>query len=136
MDEKEAFRRAKEWSRAMAEEEAAIPSASTLRCPFSIAGGAASRHCPFSGAAAAAVETTPLPAPTDEDDELERALRESALAARPPENESWVPPVPALPPSHIRLHRHAATRAVCKFGPECYRRNPEHFEEFAHPWLD
>merc|ERR1712110_1039735 len=119
-----------------AEEEAAIPSASTLRCPFSIAGGAASRHCPFSGAAAAAVETTPLPAPTDEDDELERALRESALAARPPENESWVPPVPALPPSHIRLHRHAATRAVCKFGPECYRRNPEHFEEFAHPWLD
>merc|ERR1719230_2061670 len=81
MDEKEALRRAKEWSRAMAEEEAAIPSASTLRCPFSGARGAASGHCPFSGAAAAAVETPPLPGAIYEDDELERALRESALAA-------------------------------------------------------
>jgi hypothetical protein len=136
MDEKEAFRRAKEWSRAMAEEEAAIPSASTLHCPFSGARGSASGHCPISGAAAAAAATPVLLVSADEDDELQRALRESALAARPAENPSQVPPVPALPPSYARVHRQATTRAACKFGPNCYRRNPDHFEEFAHPWLD
>ncbi|KAI8822378.1 uncharacterized protein EV422DRAFT_523766 [Fimicolochytrium jonesii] len=24
----------------------------------------------------------------------------------------------------------------CMYGKKCYRRNPQHFEEFAHPWLD
>jgi len=129
MDEKEALRRAKEWSRAMAEEEAAIPSATTLRCPFS---GATE----FPRAAAAVAQTPPLPIPADEDYELQRALRESALAAGPAESETQVPRVPALPPIHAQLHRANTTRAVCKFGPNCYRRNPEHFEEFAHPWLD
>lgn len=23
---------------------------------------------------------------------------------------------------------------VCKYGTACYRKNPIHFEEFAHPW--
>jgi hypothetical protein len=24
---------------------------------------------------------------------------------------------------------------VCKYGKACYRKNPVHFQEFAHPWL-
>lgn len=25
------------------------------------------------------------------------------------------------------------TRAVCKYGTKCYRKNPVHFEEYRHP---
>ena len=25
---------------------------------------------------------------------------------------------------------------VCKYGQQCFRKNPQHFQEFAHPWLD
>ncbi|KAJ3163603.1 hypothetical protein HDU86_000186 [Geranomyces michiganensis] len=25
---------------------------------------------------------------------------------------------------------------VCMFGKKCYRKNPVHFQEYAHPWLD
>jgi hypothetical protein len=25
---------------------------------------------------------------------------------------------------------------VCQYGPACYRKNPLHFKQFAHPWLD
>ncbi|TPX72371.1 hypothetical protein SpCBS45565_g00458 [Spizellomyces sp. 'palustris'] len=28
------------------------------------------------------------------------------------------------------------SRRVCKYGQSCYRKNPLHFAEFAHPWLD
>ncbi len=24
---------------------------------------------------------------------------------------------------------------VCKYGQQCFRKNPQHFKEFAHPWL-
>jgi len=24
---------------------------------------------------------------------------------------------------------------MCKYGADCYRKNAEHFKEFAHPWL-
>ncbi len=24
----------------------------------------------------------------------------------------------------------------CPFGPKCYRKNPQHFQEFSHPWLE
>lgn len=27
-------------------------------------------------------------------------------------------------------------RPICQFGPSCYRKNPEHHNEFAHPWLE
>lgn len=27
-------------------------------------------------------------------------------------------------------------REDCKYGPACYRKNPSHFQEFSHPWLD
>ena len=26
-------------------------------------------------------------------------------------------------------------KQVCRYGKTCYRKNPQHFEEFAHPWL-
>jgi len=25
---------------------------------------------------------------------------------------------------------------ICMFGPTCYRKNPDHFREFRHPWLN
>jgi len=25
---------------------------------------------------------------------------------------------------------------ICKFGTSCYRNNPDHFKQFAHPWLN
>lgn len=28
-----------------------------------------------------------------------------------------------------------AEKPLCKYGVNCYRRNPSHFEEFAHPHL-
>jgi hypothetical protein len=27
-----------------------------------------------------------------------------------------------------------ARREECKYGASCYRKNPEHLEEFSHPW--
>merc|ERR1719343_209420 len=35
-----------------------------------------------------------------------------------------------------RMSVTADTRPVCKHGTKCYRQNPAHFVEFAHPWLD
>ena len=29
----------------------------------------------------------------------------------------------------------AGPTIVCKYGKACYRKNPVHFQEFAHPWL-
>ena len=26
-------------------------------------------------------------------------------------------------------------KPVCKYGESCYRKNPQHFLEFDHPWL-
>ena len=27
-------------------------------------------------------------------------------------------------------------RPICKYGRDCYRKNPDHFKEFRHPWKD
>lgn len=27
-------------------------------------------------------------------------------------------------------------RQICKYGRSCYRKNPDHFKEFSHPWLE
>eukprot|EP00928_Gymnodinium_smaydae_P067216 TRINITY_DN5015_c1_g1_i1.p1 TRINITY_DN5015_c1_g1~~TRINITY_DN5015_c1_g1_i1.p1 ORF type:complete len:542 (+),score=101.10 TRINITY_DN5015_c1_g1_i1:91-1716(+) len=27
-------------------------------------------------------------------------------------------------------------RPICKYGKDCYRKNPEHLKEFAHPWQE
>ena len=26
-------------------------------------------------------------------------------------------------------------KPVCKYGTDCYRKNPQHFVEFDHPWI-
>ena len=31
--------------------------------------------------------------------------------------------------------REGGSRPVCQYGEKCYRKNPRHFQEFAHPWL-
>ena len=33
------------------------------------------------------------------------------------------------------IDREGGPLPLCKFGEECYRKNPQHFKEFAHPWL-
>jgi len=45
---------------------------------------------------------------------------------------------PSAPPSkRLRvLAEEKKELRVCPFGLKCYRKNPSHFEEFAHPWLD
>jgi len=120
MSEEEALKRATEWSRAMAEEEAAIPNGSTLRCPFS-------------GAVAAAGSATQALGPVfaDEEEDLNRALRDSDVVASQAVHGCRIP----RDAPHVRPLL-ARARPVCKFGPKCYRQNPSHFEEFAHPWLD
>merc|ERR1719240_605813 len=79
MTEDEALKRATEWSRAMAEEAAAIPSGST-RCPFAglnAAGSSASGRCPFTGVVAVTGSVTKAPFPDDKGDDFKRALSET-----------------------------------------------------------
>lgn len=30
----------------------------------------------------------------------------------------------------------SSRREVCKYGKDCYNKNPKHLEDFSHPWLD
>eukprot|EP00747_Dinoflagellata_sp_TGD_P096370 gnl/TRDRNA2_/TRDRNA2_166822_c0_seq1.p1 gnl/TRDRNA2_/TRDRNA2_166822_c0~~gnl/TRDRNA2_/TRDRNA2_166822_c0_seq1.p1 ORF type:complete len:325 (+),score=78.91 gnl/TRDRNA2_/TRDRNA2_166822_c0_seq1:137-976(+) len=39
----------------------------------------------------------------------------------------------APPPKRPRV---TDKRPICMYGTKCYRKNPAHFTEFAHPWLD
>jgi hypothetical protein len=48
-------------------------------------------------------------------------------------------PAPApvsQPPNSVPLGVPAGPTIVCKYGKACYRKNPVHFQEFAHPWLN
>lgn len=38
--------------------------------------------------------------------------------------------------SSVPLGVPAGPTIVCKYGKACYRKNPVHFQEFAHPWLN
>ena len=29
-----------------------------------------------------------------------------------------------------------ANKPVCMFGEKCYRKNPQHFQQFRHPWMN
>eukprot|EP00811_Abedinium_folium_P000517 NODE_10473_length_1349_cov_3.301146.p1 GENE.NODE_10473_length_1349_cov_3.301146~~NODE_10473_length_1349_cov_3.301146.p1 ORF type:complete len:369 (-),score=76.78 NODE_10473_length_1349_cov_3.301146:243-1205(-) len=44
-----------------------------------------------------------------------------------------VPPVLAPTTSGSKA---AAVKLVCRFGKECISKNPKHFAEFSHPWID
>ncbi|KAJ3158744.1 hypothetical protein HK101_001233 [Irineochytrium annulatum] len=39
-------------------------------------------------------------------------------------------------PSVTKKESNPDRRKVCEYGEKCYRRNPDHFRDFAHPWLD
>ena len=53
------------------------------------------------------------------------------------EEEGEAQPVnrPPHPPA-APLGRPPGPSAVCRYGQACYRKNPIHFQEFLHPWLD
>ena len=55
------------------------------------------------------------------DDDLKRRKR---LAKPPPQAKAAMPTRYPTGPT-----------IVCKYGKACYRKNPVHFQEFAHPWL-
>ena len=41
-------------------------------------------------------------------------------------------------PNNVREveQTHTVSLPVCKYGKDCYRKNPAHFNDFAHPWLN
>eukprot|EP00930_Biecheleria_cincta_P049778 TRINITY_DN34983_c0_g1_i1.p1 TRINITY_DN34983_c0_g1~~TRINITY_DN34983_c0_g1_i1.p1 ORF type:complete len:692 (-),score=162.13 TRINITY_DN34983_c0_g1_i1:290-2365(-) len=54
--------------------------------------------------------------------------------------DDLMPPSVAEPPAKkLRVSEPShdvAGKPACPFGRKCYRKNPAHFTEFAHPWLD
>ena len=74
-------------------------------------------------------QTQPKPAAPD----AEPCAAAAAKRSRPAEGESseaagaeaGAPPAKRAEP--------ADTRPMCKYGVNCYRKNPKHFEEFRHP---
>mmetsp|Transcript_106897 Transcript_106897/g.189990 ORF Transcript_106897/g.189990 Transcript_106897/m.189990 type:complete len:616 (-) Transcript_106897:155-2002(-) len=53
--------------------------------------------------------------------------------------EDMMPPIACHPTK--KPHSEAASKEsdglpVCVYGQKCYRKNPAHFMEFAHPWTD
>ena len=58
----------------------------------------------------------------------------------PPRRMSGQPrrvPTPAAPPARppMPTRMPIGPTVICKYGKSCYRKNPTHFQEFAHPWL-
>jgi hypothetical protein len=79
--------------------------------------------------------------PSDEEDE-ESEFEESESDVDEPEPDLDLrkrkrrpgpPPPPSKPPMPTTLP--PGPTIVCKYGKDCYRKNPVHFQEFAHPWL-
>ena len=35
--------------------------------------------------------------------------------------------------SDLLKSKEVVNKPPCKYGSECYRKNPEHFEKFSHP---
>ena len=64
-------------------------------------------------------ESTEDPECTDDDDFIDDASDTEEVLS---ENDSTPQTSPQKP--------------VCKYGTACYRKNPQHFIDFAHPWRD
>lgn len=45
------------------------------------------------------------------------------------------PPSPRIPSPPVATSLPLGPSVVCRYGKACYRKNPVHFHEFAHPWL-
>lgn len=66
----------------------------------------------------------------EEDSEIQEPEPDEDLpprARKSPSPRSPAPPVATSLP--------LGPTVVCKYGKACYRKNPVHFQEFAHPWL-
>ena len=81
----------------------------------------------------------------EEDEEEESEFSESESEIDEPEPEdlsrrkllSPSKPVPSSPPTRPPMPTRPSDgpTVLCKYGKSCYRKNPVHFKEFAHPWL-
>lgn len=54
----------------------------------------------------------------------------ASFAAAPPSSSSAEPVVKKHKPEDLKN-----VVPVCKYGKDCFRKNPQHFAEFAHPWI-
>ena len=80
----------------------------------------------------------------DEGEESEFSESESEIEEPEPEDLSRrkisphskaFPPSPPPPRAPMSTRPPDGPTALCKYGKACYRKNPIHFKEFAHPWL-
>lgn len=79
----------------------------------------------------------------ESDEESEYAESESELDEPEPDEDlrkrkrspKQPPTRPAAPPVPFQTRLPPGPTVICKYGKACYRRNPVHFQEFAHPWL-
>ena len=72
----------------------------------------------------------------EDESEIEEPEPDEDLAKRrrlSPKTPLSAGPPPARPPIATRLP--PGPTIICKYGKACYRKNPVHFQEFAHPWL-
>lgn len=64
-----------------------------------------------------------------EEPEPDEDLRKRRRSPKPPPLPATAPPIP------LQTRLPTGPTVICKYGKACYRRNPVHFQEFAHPWL-
>ena len=70
----------------------------------------------------------------DEPDPDEVVVKKNKMSrSRSPVIQPRPGPPPSAPPVPTTLP--LGPSVVCKYGKSCYRKNPVHFQEFAHPWL-
>jgi len=95
---------------------------------------ATSAAAPTAAAASSSAPAEPAPARG-----LKRALsREDVQQRGAPEQdlEDLFGDAPAMVSGPAMKCRKVDKRPLCPYGLKCYRMNPAHFTEFAHPWLD
>lgn len=57
-----------------------------------------------------------------------------AATVKVPSSSGTESPVKKL--KHLEDLGEGDVREICKYGKNCYRKNPEHHKQFAHPWLN
>lgn len=79
-------------------------------------------------------ESASSDADADMDSELDEPEPEEDKSRSKPRPSAPVRSIPAAQPN-LSTRPPAGPTTVCKYGKSCYRKNPVHFQEFAHPWL-
>lgn len=71
----------------------------------------------------------------EEDDEEDEEDDENGIEEPDPdEDRSIKKPRRSSPVGNIPVTGPIGPLTVCQYGRACYRKNPKHFQEFAHPW--